>query len=39
MIMVTEFTGYREQREQAYNFKKLRSDPTFEGSRCTVGVW
>ena len=36
MIMVTDFEGFLEQREFAYKCIKLHSDPTFNGSRCTV---
>ena len=34
--MVTDFEGFLQQREYAYNLAKLKSDPTFKGSRCTV---
>ena len=36
MIMVTDFEGFLERRELAYKCIKLYSDPTFNGSRCTV---
>ena len=36
MIMVTDFEGFLWQREFAYQCSKLHSDPTFNGSRCTV---
>ena len=36
MIMVTEFEGFLERREFAYKVIKLHSNPTFNGSRCTV---
>ena len=36
MIMVTDFEGFLKRREQAYMLAKLKSDPTFKGSRCTV---
>ena len=38
MIMVTDFglRSFLHRREQAYTWTKLMSDPTFNGSRCTV---
>ena len=36
MIMVTDFEGFLRGRESAYKCIKLHSDPTFNGSRCTV---
>ena len=36
MIMVTDFEGFLGRRERAYMWTKLKSDPTFNGSRCTV---
>ena len=36
MIMVTDFEGFLHRRERAYKLAKLKSDPTFNGSRCTV---
>ena len=36
MIMVTDFEGFLKRREFAYKCIKLHSDPTFNGSRCTV---
>ena len=36
MIMVTDFEGFLHRRERAYMWTKLKSDPTFNGSRCTV---
>ena len=36
MIMVTDFEGFLRRREFAYMSSKLYSDPTFNGSRCTV---
>ena len=36
MIMVTDFEGFLGRREFAYQSIKLHSDPTFNGSRCTV---
>ena len=36
MIMVTDFERFLRRREFAYQCSKLRSDPTFNGSRCTV---
>ena len=36
MIVVTDFEGFLWRRELAYMLAKLHSDPTFNGSRCTV---
>ena len=36
MIMVTDFEGFLRRRESAYQISKIYSDPTFNGSRCTV---
>ena len=36
MIMVTDFEGFLWRREETYMRTKLKSDPTFNGSRCTV---
>ena len=36
MIMVTDFKGFLRRREEAYMWTKRKSDPTFNGSRCTV---
>ena len=36
MIMVTDFERFLWRRERAYRISKLHSDPTFNGSRCTV---
>ena len=34
--MVTKFRGFLDRRENAYKNDKLHSNPTFNGSRCTV---
>ena len=36
MIMVTKFRGFLDRREEAYKDAKITSNPTFNGSRCTV---
>ena len=36
MKMVTDFEGFLDRRENAYILAKINSDPTFNGSRCTV---